>query len=337
MVRKQFRIGLDSYGLRPLRLEPMQLMQWAKNHGADGVHFSGLDPQDQARFDTAYLRDLAAFANDHGMYLEWGGAQHIPRDTSRWNKKELLEINRGAVKQAAALGARVVRSCSGGLMRWQPDSPMTETLLDETAAALRAQKQMWLDYDVILAIETHFEFTSFELVRLFERCDAMPGAWLGVCLDTMNCLTVLEDPVLAARRLLPWVVCTHVKDGGIALGPEGLTSYPVPMGSGVIDFAAILLLLQMLPREVTLSVEGHGGSFLLPIFDPLFVSKFPDLTAGELARLIQLSHRSEQRSASGCRMIDRTDWPAICRQRMADDLIAMKSIVFSTLEANSDK
>jgi len=337
MVKKQFRIGLDSYGLHPLQLDPMQLMQWAQDHGAEGVHFSGLEPRDQARVDTAYLQDLAAFAKENRMYLEWGGAQHIPRDTGSWNKKELLEINRGVAEQAATLGARVVRSCSGGLMRWQPDSPMTETLLDETAAALLAQKQMWLDHNVVLAIETHFEFTSFELVRLLERCDAIPGAWLGVCLDTMNCLTMLEDPVLATRRLLPWIVCTHLKDGGISLGPEGLTSFPVPIGGGVIDFAAILRLLRLLPMEVTLSVEGHGGSFPLPIFDPSFVSKFPDLTAGELARLIQLSQWTAQRSTSGCRMIERADWPGVCRQRMANDLLAMKAIVSSTLEVNSEE
>jgi sugar phosphate isomerase/epimerase len=337
VAKKPFRIGLDSYGLHPLQLDPMQLMRWAKDHGADGVHFSGLETRDQACVDTAYLLDLAAFAKENGMYLEWGGAQHIPRDTASWAKKELLELNRGAVAQAATLGARVVRSCSGGLMRWQPDSPMTETLLEETAGALLAQKQMWLDHNVILAIETHFEFTSFELVRLFERCNAIPEAWLGVCLDTMNCLTMLEDPVLAARRLLPWIVCTHLKDGGITLGPEGLASFPVPIGSGVIDFPAILRLLQLLPAEVNLSVEGHGGSFPLPIFDPSFVSKFPDLTAGELARMIQLSQWTEQKSKSGCRMTERADWPGVCRQRMADDLLAMKAIGASILDVISEE
>ena len=85
------------------------------------------------------------------------------------------------------------------------------------AAALREQKPMLRDFGVILAIETHFEFTSFELLRLFEMCGAVPGEYLGICLDTMNLLTMLEDPVLAARRLLPWVVTTHIKDGGLML------------------------------------------------------------------------------------------------------------------------
>ena len=64
-------------------------------------------------------------------------------------------------------------------MRWTTDAPSTETLLAETAAALAAQQSMLRDHGVVLAIETHFEFTSFELVRLFERCEAEPGDWLG--------------------------------------------------------------------------------------------------------------------------------------------------------------
>jgi 3-oxoisoapionate decarboxylase len=325
----QFRVGIDNYGLYPVRLDPLRTMRWAKEHGAEGVQFSGLEPRFQAIADKAYLQELAAFAKENGMYLEWGGAQHIPRDLRNWSQKELFESNRKVAGQAAMLGTRIIRSCSGGLMRWQPGSPMTETLIEEMADALTAQKQMLLDHNVLLAIETHFEFTSFELVRLFERCHAYPGEWLGVCLDTMNLLTMLEDPVCATRRLLPWVVCTHIKDGGIALTSEGMISFPVPCGDGVIDLAVILRLLKSLSLEVPLSVEGHGGSFQLPVFDPGFLSKFPDLTAAELSRLIRLSQLSANKSS--CRITERERWPEVCEQRLAADIAALKAIAGSVL------
>ena len=37
---KLLRVGIDSYSLGPLRLGPLALLDWAKAHGADGVHFS---------------------------------------------------------------------------------------------------------------------------------------------------------------------------------------------------------------------------------------------------------------------------------------------------------
>ena len=327
----QLRVGIDNYGLYPLGLGPLDTLQWAKNHGADGVQFSGLESCLQEVKDKAYLREMAAFARDNGLYLEWGGAQHIPRDTGNWAKKELFESNRLVAEQAMTMGTRIVRSCSGGLMRWRPDSPMTETLLQESAQALLPQKQMLLDHNVILAIETHFEFTSFELVRLFELCQARPGEWLGICLDTMNLLVMLEDPVCATRRLLPWVVCTHMKDGGISSTPEGLTSFPVPVGKGVIDFPAILHLVKSVSIDIPLSIEDHGGSFLSPIFDRVFLSKFPDLTAEELSRLIGLSLLTADRTSSGCSITDRARWPDVCEQRLADDIAALKEIASSNL------
>ena len=88
--------------------------------GREGVHFSGFDPSFQEGVDAALLRELAAFARENGMYLEWGGAQHIPRDAGCGQAKDLLAANRRVAEQATILGTRIIRSCSGGLMRWQP-------------------------------------------------------------------------------------------------------------------------------------------------------------------------------------------------------------------------
>lgn len=318
------RVGIDNYGLLPLALSPLDTLRWAVAHGAEGVAFSGLPPGQRDALDGAGLQDLAQYAGNHNLYLEWGGAQHVPRDMATWGRKDLLALNRRAAEEAAALDARIVRSCSGGMMRWSSTAPPTETLLEETAEALLPQRAMLRDHGVILAIETHFEFTSFEIVRLLERCEAEPGDWLGVCLDTMNLLTMIEDPVAATRRLLPWVVSTHVKDGGARVDEQGLTTYATPVGDGVIDLGGILALLDSLAADVHLSIEDHGGSFLVPIYDPLFLSRFPDLTAGELARMVEIAQLSS--AAPACRPLDRDDWPRVCEERMARDIVRLRAI-----------
>jgi 3-oxoisoapionate decarboxylase len=321
---RAWRVGLDNYGLYPLDLSPLDTLAWALAHGADGVSFSGLTPAWQDRLDDAALRDVRDFAAGQGLYLEWGGAQHIPRDMTSWARKDLFHTNRRAAREASTLGAALVRSCSGGLMRWDAASPPTDVLLRETAEALRDQESMWRDHGVVLAIETHFEFTSFELLRLFEMCGAEPGGWLGICLDTMNLLTMIEHPETATARLLPWVVSTHMKDGGVLASRDGLVTFPAPIGAGVVDLGAIIRMLAALERSVNLSVEDHGGSFLLPIHDAAFLSRFPDAAGAELRALIDLADATQ--AAPSCRPLDRDAWPAACESRLTHDLRALGAL-----------
>lgn len=323
------RVGIDSYGLEPLGLEPLALLRWAADHGADGVQLSGIAAPWQERIDQAYLADMRQFAAAHGLYLEWGGAGHIPRRMGSWEPIELRERNRRAAEEAQALGARIVRSCSGGLMRWDRAAPATETLLRETAAVVKSQAAMLRDHGVVLAIELHFEFTTHELLRLFELCDAAPGDYLGVVLDTMNLLTLLEDPLRATERILPWVVATHVKDGGLRFVSDGLESFPTAIGAGAIDLQAILERLACgVPGGMTLSIEDHGGSFPLPIYDRRFLHEFPDLTADELVDLVRLARRTEAAIDAGrCQVTPRNGWPAICETRLLGDLAALRALV----------
>ncbi len=324
-VRRPLDVGLDHYGLFPLKLEPLGVLRWAVDHGAQGVQFSGLDPEWRRRVDAAYLDDLRSFADSAGLYVEWGGAGHIPRDTSSWERTDLFAANRTVAEQAARLGATVVRSCSGGLMRWGDAAPSTETLLRETARALTAQRQMLRDCGVVLAIELHFEFTTFELLRLFDMCEAEPGDWVGVVLDTMNVLTMLEDPVRATERILPWVVATHVKDGGLRVVPDGLESFPTAVGDGVIDLTGIITRLADGPRRINLSVEDHGGTFSLPVSDPRFLARFPDLTPPERADLDALARRAAR--TGRCVPTERARWPDVCEARMSRNVAAVQALV----------
>lgn len=327
---KKLKAGVDNYSLSPLGGDPLQVLQWANDNGAEGVQFSGFTPEEIKKIESSYLRTLSQFAAAHHLYLEWGGGQHIPFDMDTWNKKDIFEANRKAAKEAEILGTRVVRSCSGGLMRWYPENPKTNILLEETALSLRLQRQMLQDHNVILAIETHFEFTTFELLHLFDMCETEPGEYLGICLDTMNLLTMLEEPVHAVQRILPWIVSTHIKDGGVILGPNGLISFPAEIGKGVIDLRRIIGLIKTLPQDVNLSIEDHGGSFSLPVFDPRFLAEFPDLSRDEFIRLVQLAHvTKEKMEHEGLAIIEREKWPELCEERLKRDIAVLKGIASS--------
>lgn len=324
----RLRVGIDNYGLFPLELAPLRILQWARDNGAEGVQFSGFTPEESQKIDPSILKDLSQFASSNDLYLEWGGGQHIPFDVQTWAKKDIFEVNRKAAREAEILGTQIIRSCSGGLMRWNPDNPKTDTLLEEAAVALRSQKQMLKDHNVILAIETHFEFTTFEFLRLFERCDAEPGDYLGICLDTMNLLTMLEEPVSATERILPWIVSSHIKDGGVILESDDLISFPAEIGRGVIDLIKIIVLLNTLPHKVNLSIEDHGGSFVLPVSNPQFLAEFPDLSRDEFIKLLRLADLTKDRMEhKGLSIIEREQWPEICEERLKRDILALKELL----------
>jgi sugar phosphate isomerase/epimerase len=323
----RFEVGLDSYSLKPLNLSVFGCLEWAAENGADGVQFSEINVPAGRALDGPLLKDLSRMAKDKGLYIEWGGGQHIPFSLETGQPIDIAAINRRAAEQAAALGATAIRSCSGGLMRWRDESPDTGVFLEAMARSLSGQRRMLEDLGVTLAIETHFEFTSFELLRLFEMAGAEPGGYLGICLDTMNLLTMIEEPVMAARRLLPWVVMTHVKDGGILLKEQGLVTFPVAAGEGVVDLLEIFSLLRGLGRPLRLSLEDHGGEFLLPVFDQEFLGRFPDLTPLELTRLLRLSILTEKKIAAGrVAVVERSRWPEVCEDRVRRGLRNIREI-----------
>jgi sugar phosphate isomerase/epimerase len=323
----ELRVGVDSYSLKPLSLTPFEILEWAVLNGADGVQFSEVNVPPGTPVDKTFLQDLHDFSRENGLYLEWGGGQHLPLDLETGQTKDIAATNRLAAEQAAQVGASTVRSCSGGLFRWARDARPADDLVRLMASSLRGQESMLRDLGVVLAIETHFEFTSFELLRLFDLCGAAPGEWLGICLDTMNLLTMLEDPVLAARRLLPWVVTTHIKDGGLRLGTEGFVSFTAEAGRGIVDLAALVEMLAAAHPRVTLTVEDHGGDFLIPVYDDEFLARFPDLTVSELVRLARLGARTEALMEAGTlAILPRDRWPSVCERRVKRDIKAVRRL-----------
>jgi hypothetical protein len=159
-------------------------------------------------------------------------------------------------------------------------------------------------------------------------CDAAPGGPLGICLDTMNLLTMLEDPVLAARRLLPWVVTTHIKDGGFLLTADGFVSFTAEAGKGVVDLAAIIEALGAAHPRITLTVEDHGGDFLIPVNDPEFLARFPDLTVAELVRLLSLAVQTRSLADAGkLAILTRDRWPAVCESRVKRDILGVRRLL----------
>jgi hypothetical protein len=79
---------------------------------------------------------------------------------------------------------------------------------------------------------------------------------------------------------------------------------------------------------VFLSVEDHGGSFSVPVFDPDFLDKFPELSLQEFVKLIHFAEKSQEAAARGeLSITERKDWPAVCELRMRQNVKNLRKIL----------
>lgn len=321
------KTGIDSQSLYPLNLKPHEVLQWAHRNGAEGVHFSILPEPQKDDLTVSYLHDLGQMARDMGLYIEWGGGKHIPFNTGDWSTEDLMPVNMKAAGEAVAIGTKIIRSCSGRMVRANPSNPSTGTLLKATVSELQRMIPMLRDNGVVLAIETNFEFTTHELLKIFKMCEVEPGDCLGICLDTMNLLTMLENPVEAVERILPWLVCTHIKDGGLVFDKKGMTAFPSPLGSGIIDIETIVAMIIATKPEVNLSVRSQGGSFLLPVHEAWYIDQFPNLTISEYNNLLLLEDLAEKKMVEETLTITALEeWEGICGERTAADLKKLRAL-----------
>jgi hypothetical protein len=138
---------------------------------------------------------------------------------------------------------------------------------------------------------------------------------------------MLEEPVAATERILPWVVTTHIKDGAIFQSDKGIETFTARCGQGVIDLEKILRILASSGKEINLSIEDHGGSFFLPVNEKWFIERFPDISTGEFNSLKELSGRTIKKMRNSMlRITQRNEWPGICEEMTRDDLIYLKSL-----------
>ena len=74
---------------------------------------------------------------------------------------------------------------------------------------------------LLLGLENHKDWTAEEMVALIERHSS---EFLGVCLDTGNNISLLDDPMDTVAELAPFAVTTHFKDVAVKEYSEGFSA-----------------------------------------------------------------------------------------------------------------
>lgn len=287
------RVGLDAHTLRSLNLDLPGLLDQTITLGLEGLHFSAKALLDQ---NEAQRHHFLEKARNHNLYLELVGYGVNPGQSGK-TVAEIVSAWKPLFPLAAEIGSPILNTCFGLLKERTFSAPNLAEQLELTTAVLRELSKMAADYQVIVTMELHVDLTSLELVQLVEAVDS---PYVGVNLDTANALGLLEDPVEAARNLLPYVHTTHFKDSCIYPTAEGYNWLGgAPLGRGLVDLPAIVEMLYTANPKINLNIEDSGGFIPIPLYDTAFLGSFSDLTPQRMARLIHYLWQGEQQLRAG--------------------------------------
>lgn len=196
---------------------------------------------------------------------------------------------------AVELGAKVVRTTLSGILcgdRRKIGLAGWQRIVGEAAETLGALAPLAEEHGLQIGVENHQDATSADLLRL---CEAVDSPAVGITLDTGNPLAVCEEPLEFAARVLPHLVDVHLKDYRIFPTRSGFRLSHCPIGSGVVDFAALFELLDGrpdLPRSIELAALGERHVTCL---EPSWWDGYPPREARSFASFLHFvrGHESE--------------------------------------------
>lgn len=224
-----------------------------------GAQFVQLNSYHLRDFSHGDIEKLRGQAESHGLGITLAGTM-VGR-AAEGDIGPAVQRVREWLDLARALGSPYMRVSSGfyrNELMGQPDAIRAEQrYVSDVLSAATGDTA-----DVRVLIENHSDFTPDEYVELIETVGADR---LGVFLDVINPISVLQDPVPVVRRLAPWAMGGHVKDYRIVSryvedkfhrrGFDVQWCYP---GEGVADLPALIdgLRAGISQNPYYLSIEG---------------------------------------------------------------------------------
>lgn len=237
----------------PKVMDLYSLMDEAENLELDGLHITAVDCESTAEDN---LKKIGRYAKDLGLYLEYNFSLNEEFDPRLNNTFE------EAIDIAAWLGADVAK-VSLDLRRPRPlcasgHHPEVMRQLEVIVAKLRIAAPKAEAAQIKIAVENHTESLSSEVLWLI---DQVGHPSVGACVDTVNSVMVLEDPMVAIEKLVPRSYTNHFCDHKIERDQFGCRFTGVACGDGDIDLKRALELIktQSSMERINIEVEWDAG------------------------------------------------------------------------------
>jgi len=280
-ARTTMGVGVFSYGLNPARKSAYDFLEYCHSIGAGGVQagFTSLEPD--------YLDNVKRRSEEYGMYLE--GLADLPRidDMSKFEQLVVAAKRAGAIcLRAACLESRRYETFSQ-LEDWKRFVAESHQRIARVVPIIEKHKMP-------LALENHKDWTADELATLMKEYSS---EYLGVCVDTGNNISLLDDPMEVVEKLAPYAVSTHFKDMAVEEYSEGFLLSEVPFGQGILDLRRMVESISKARPQTKFTLEmitRDPITILLLVVSLLFT--FPERNGSYLARTLSMvrAHKPPQ-------------------------------------------
>ena len=278
------RLGITAatYGIR-LRTRhssrfqnALEIVNHCHEFGAGGVQL-GVDD-----WAPDFVRGLRARLEETGLYFE--GQVRLPR-----RETDVPEFER-QIRRAREVGAAVVRTVALGGRRYETfDSAESfREFVDRSRQSIRWAEPVLRAHRVKLAVENH---KDWRVPGLLDLVRTMGSEFVGVCLDTGNSISLLEDPMEVVEAYAPFAFTTHFKDMAVEACEDGFLLSEVPFGEGFLDLGRMVTVLRKANSRITFNLEMITRDPLrVPCLSDSFWPTFHDLKAPTLARSLATVH-----------------------------------------------
>jgi 3-oxoisoapionate decarboxylase len=248
-------------------------LEYCHTLGAGGIQ-TGLDSLDPGHLDKLQRR-----ADELGMYLEVIVSLPQNDDAADFERHVAAARRAGAVcLRSACLNGRRYENFTS-LDQWK-------SFVAESHRRIALAVPVLEKYRMPLGLENHKDWTADEMVALMERHSS---EFLGVCLDTGNNISLLDDPMDLVGKLAPLAVTTHFKNMAVKEYPDGFLLSEVPLGQGILNLAQVVDIIRKARPPARLNLEMITRDPLkIPCLTDKYWVTFPERNGEYLARTLRL-------------------------------------------------
>lgn len=192
-----------------------------------------------------------------------------------------------AVQATLAAGATVARTVLFPGRRYENFTTLAafREVEQKAATQLRWAEPVLRQHRLKLAIENHKDQTTAEKLRQLEPFDP---AWVGLCLDFGNNLSLCELPLATAQALAPRTFTVHIKDQAVQETPTGFLLADAALGQGSLPLAEMVRVVRAVNPAARFNLEVITRDALnVPIYTDAYWNVFPNRPAAELAEFCQ--------------------------------------------------